>query len=259
MQSYASELGREVTHFAPVRYGHEGWRSKTYRNVKQNEKHITADGVDEALEWLEFCCVGQDADIVMSPVSVGLRNSQGFKGYGVVFSQFEAALLIGGGKCSDFLRRFIIDLNGLLEVGYGLVTLMKGKKYPGVYFNDLTASVYLSPEEKENAKIWESEGSRFKTIVRGAYWGNILSRRHWGHNKARERRLIEALKRHCEENVFWIDDEIVFFCAPFDIADQRVTEKTSNEFTRKLHDIFVENGLEVLGPQPKSKPVLFAL
>lgn len=243
---YAGEFGREVTHFVPDPYDNMRWRSKTYRYIKRNYKHLTQPKVDSILKTLEFYSVGSDNDLLMSPLLISLNNTQKDKNYGTVFMQCQTSVFEDTSEVVDFSRRFIGDVNLIVKIEYGLVCLMRGNKYPGLYFGDLAASTHLTDEEEKNAKVWEKQGSQFQTLVRDVYWGNVLSKAHWGNNSIRKRSLLQRLKRVCEENVFSIDEKSLFFCAPFDILDSIRSQRKLTEFKDQVHKLYENSGIKVL-------------
>jgi len=243
---YASKLSREVTHFAPDRYDNKSWRCKVYRYIKRNHKYLLGKGVDQALRTLAFYSLGDDGDFVMSPWFTSLSNSQSDRLYGTVFMHCQENIFVKVHKDIDFFLHFIEDLNSLVKIEYGLIHLMEGKKYPGLYFGDLPASGYLSKEENHNAKTWEKEGHRFRTIVRDIYWGNVLSKSHWGNDKHKQDYLVARLKNECGDNVFWIDKDTIFFCAPFDISQCVTNQSKFRKFQRNIGSIFADIGTKLL-------------
>ncbi|MHC4758999.1 MAG: hypothetical protein ACYTE8_10110 [Planctomycetota bacterium] len=121
---------------------------------------------------------------------------------------------------------------------------MKGKMYPFAYFEDMPTSAYLTDREREDARIWEKQGSKFKTLVRDVYWGNVISRSHWGKDKEKEQYLLKELGKECKDNVFWIDKETLFFCAPFDICPKDDVKILN--FKKRIYKIFKKCEIEVI-------------
>jgi len=177
---------------------------------------------------------------------VGLRNSQASKGYGTVFMQCRRDLLALLGEGKHFLEKTIRELNSVVKTDYGLVTVMRGNQYPGVYFGDVPASIHLTEEQERNAELWHKEGARFGTLVREVYWGNVLSGSHWRNDRAKEAFLVAELQRECAGNVFRVDEETIFFCAPFDILEWESRTRQMQRFRSRVRRILQNTSIEVL-------------
>jgi hypothetical protein len=242
---YASELSQLLTHFEP-------WPSnnrvlqRPYRYIKRNQDRLKKAITNEAAKGIDFYATGKDGDFIEAPLSFGFVNLKEEKGYGIVTMRCKVNILKKSHTGLHLSHQFIKDMNSLVDVKYGLVHMMQGRKYPGLYFLDSTSSIYLTIQEEKNVERWRKEGSRFESIVRGIYWGNIWSRSHWHNSKAKEKHLMKELEHECQGNVLWINKYTVFFCAPFDISDCKEYQSKLNEFRCRIHKICMNYDIEVL-------------
>ncbi len=177
--------------------------------------------------------------------------------YGTVLIDCALSFLEEHSSQIAFSQHFMNDINSMVDSGYGALIAMPWKKIPTSYFRNST-SYYLEPEEKQEVEIFRREGHRFQTIVRDVYWGNVLSRRHWGNDKAKEEYLLEAIEQECRGNVFWVDENTLFFCAPFGICPQDDAKMLS--FKDRLYKVFDKCEIEVIRahldkyPEPQIEP-----
>ena len=243
---YASELGLEVTHFVSDTYDNDSWRCKTYKYVRRNQNRLAEKGIEQNLRVLDFHYVDKDGDLAMAPLTISMRNRRKNEAFGRVFVQCQQKILCQKIGVVKLLYQLFSDLNHLIRVQYGFVNLMQGNKYPYAYAEGMAVSAYLSDEEELSAKVWEEEGWKFHTAVRRVYWGNVVSKSHWRYDGSREKYLLRNLEEICKGNVFWLNEETLFFCAPFDISD--CTEKTTkfDEFKNHILKLYEDVGIEVL-------------
>jgi hypothetical protein len=143
-------------------------------------------------------------------------------------------------------KQFLLDIKSIVNTGYGIVTAMQEGKYPHDYFRNSASSLYLTPDESKEIEMWRRKGHRFQTMVRNIYWGNVLSRSHWRNNKAKEKYLLTGLQHECGDNVIWIDNNTLFFCAPYDILDYEQDESKKEQFQNNIRSILKDCDIDVL-------------
>ena len=242
---FAGDLGEELTHFElwPL---DENARSRPYRYIKRNEgRFLEACEADLAM-GVDFYSVGKDKDFIEAPLTFGMVDQRRETDYGIIMFHCKLDLLKVSQIGLAFVQELIGDTSSLANIRYGLVDVMQSRKYPGFYFLNSASSIYLTPEEEEDIERWRKQGHRFQTIVRDAYWGNILSKGHWGGDDQRKRRLVRGLQDDCGANILWIDDETLFFCSPVDILDCERKPAEIEAFKRRVLKTFKANGIVVL-------------
>jgi len=252
---YATNLGQLLTHFDFCSID-ENCSSKGYRYIKRNRRKLEEAMKSTNNKGVHFYCVGEDGDFFEAPMGIGILNEEPmavgiaerkFKtDFGVFIFESKLDIVTKQNSLFDFCQTILQDVSSMANVRYGLVTVMQGRKYPGMYFLDSACSTYLSEDEDKEVEIWRKESCRFETIVRKIYWGNVISRSHWGNDKAKEKYLLTKLQHECKGNVFWIDDDTIFFCAPFDISQCVTNQSKFRKFQHNIANIFADIGTELL-------------
>lgn len=267
---YATELGRVLTrfNFCPK---HNRTRCPSLRYIKRNHERLTKGFSDGAYKGITF--YSEDEGVFWSPFYLSLETREplllripGIEditvhyNYGTVLMRYASKLLKGCTAEVDISRDFLRDIESIAEPVYGAVTVMPQEKDPCSYFREHVGTPHLTPEEDHEMKAYHREGHRFQTIMRDIYWGNVITRSHWGNDKAKEQYLLKALENECRGNVHWIDENTLFFCAPFAICPQ--DDPKILDFKKRLYKVLDECEIEVIGahldnyPEPQSEPII---
>lgn len=241
----ANELGLEITHFDPKK-DDNNWKSKAYRYIKRNQNKLTGDYAEEKLKSLSFYSVADNNDFMKSPLILYVSKEEFEKKYNIMNIEIKIDVLINRIKSKEFSRLIVDKSFEIFNTSYGLVHLMEYAKFPGLYFSDMPASTELSDEEKENAKAWGRKGKYYKQLLRDIYWGNIISRSHWNNDKSKEKYIIKSLEYECKGLLYWVNDDVLFFNAPFDITDYENYELNMKSFKQRVKKIFTDCDIEVL-------------
>jgi hypothetical protein len=250
---YATEFGQVLTHFDlwPV---DDKTQTSMLRYIKQNQRLLTEAFNSKNYKGIDF--FSKDKESFWSPFYLSLLTddilSARFLGMGrgdeIIYGTVLMRRLLYSIKERNvqlsISKQFIDDIKSIIHFGYGVVTVMEEKKYPHDYFRNSPSSPALTTDEEREVKIWIREGHRFETIIRDIYWGNVLTKKHWGSDIAKEKYLLKSLEHECQNNIFWIDDETLFFCAPFDICPQDDTKML--DFKERLYKVFDKLEIEVI-------------
>jgi len=246
---FAGEIGQELTHFELWPHD-ENARSKPYRYIKRNEGRFLEACKENLAKGIDFYSLGADKDFIEAPFAFGMADRKNETGYGIVLFHCNLDLLEASHSRFHFGQELLGDISSLADIRYGLVDVMESRKYPGLYFLDSASSIYLTPEEEQDVARWRKEGSRFETVVRNAYWGNILSSGHWGNDPERGRNLVNEIESECGADISWINERTVFFCAPVDILDHKRKRGEIEAFKRRLLQVYKNHDIEVLAGVP---------
>lgn len=265
---YAAHVGRELTHF-------EFWprdnktRCSLLRYIKRNQARLSDESQCSVYKGISF--YSKEKDLFWSPFFISIVKKDQllikmgkmkdvviYDDYGSVIIDCDLNYLKNNNsECIFFSKQFLEDIKVITDLGYGVISAMEVNKYPRDYFRNSPSSPELTYEEEQEVQIWRREGHRFETLVRDIYWGNVLTRKHWGYDEAREQILLDVLKRECGDRVFWIDENTLFFCAPFEICPQNDPKMMA--FKERLYKVFDELGIEVVRahldryPEPKTE------
>jgi len=267
---YATELERFLTHF-------EFWpkdnktRTSVLQYIKRNQKRLTKafnSGIyrgisfyskDEGLFWSPLYLSLVTKEPLLLRIA-GMEDSIVYYDYGTLLMDCKLDYLKDRNtELSIVSKHFLHDIKPVVNLGYGFVTVMQERKYPRFYFINSASSPDLAPKEEQESRIWEREGRRFQTIMRDIYWGNVLTRSHWGNDKAKEEYLLKAIEHECKGNVSWIDENTLFFCAPFDVCTQ--DDPKMLNFKEHMYKVFDKCEIEIIranignypGPQNETK------
>jgi hypothetical protein len=260
---YATELGRVLTHFTFWSHDYK-IDYPTLRYIKRNQGRLTQAFGNELYKGIDFYSLDEGQRFILAPYYISLVTKDSFLlkdigRYGIVLIDCKLDSLKAHTAEVSISREFLNDMKSIVNPRYGAVTVMQWKKIPESYFRNST-SAYLTPEEHQEVKIWEREGCRFETIVRDVYWGNVLTRNHWGNSKAKEQYLLKTIEHECRGNTFWIDENTLFFCAPFDICPQ--DDPRMLDFKERMYKVFDKCEIEVIRahmdnyPEPQIDPII---
>jgi len=252
---HSRDLDLLLTHFDfwPM---DENCKSKGYRYIKRNQSKLKDLIKSTENKGAFFYCVGEDVNYFEAPMAISMLNEEpsavgiskkGFEtDYGIFVFQSKLENVLKNNSVPDLSMRILKDISLSINVKYGIVTVMEGRKYPGMYFYNSACSRYLDDDEEQEVTTWRMEGYRFDSIVRKIYWGNIISPGHWNNDKSKEKYLLTELKHECEGKVFWINDDILFFCAPFDISECETNKPKFQQFQKTIAHILTDIGVELL-------------
>jgi hypothetical protein len=250
----ATKFGKVVTHF---RFWPKDNKThcSSLQYIKRNQKRLihafssgTFKGIDfyskdEKLFWLPLNISFVNKDVYL------LRETKGkerifYDNYGTALIRCRTDYLISLTEGATISKQFVFDLKSIVKPAYGVVTIMQQGKDPCSYFRDYAGTTQLTTEEDKEMKAFYREGHRFETIIRDIYWGNVLTKKHWGNDKTKEKHLLKVLEHECQSNIFWIDGETLFFCAPFDICPQE--DPKMLDFKKRLYKVFDKLEIEVI-------------
>lgn len=266
LHSLARCAGCEPTHMdfrTPDRQGPS--KGRPWRCITRNTNRLMNTIDDSGLSTMDLFHVGADVDFVMSPFSAAVDNPM--SSYEPQTAVIETGNLSGqimvdrvedplghSRQCATVLdvvtRRF--------SVFYGFFHVYYGGKYPGIYFRQGTSSQHLSRAEIQNCKEWGTIGQKRQNLIRGVYWGNLLTQTHWGGSPERRQRLATRLATECGASVCDVSD-MLFFSAPFSLI-RRPAERTHKfdpprdeswerqmvEFRKSCRRVLAEEGVLML-------------
>jgi hypothetical protein len=254
---YSSELGRILTHLTIWTEDYKK-RCPTLKYIKRNQKRITEAFLNRMYNGVDFYSIEDKDMFIGAPFYLSLVTKDSFlqkdMKYGILIMECKLDYLREHTNILKIPNQFLNDIKSIMDPINGTVTVMQRGKMPSFYFRNSMSSD-LTTEEKQEVKIWEREGHRFETIVRDIYWGNVITRKHWGNDKTKEGYLLKAIKQECKENVFWIDENTLFFCAPFEICVQ--DDPKMLDFKDRMYKVFDKLGIEIIRahldryPEPK--------
>lgn len=235
----ANELGMSVSHF-DFRRLDKNVSKNGYKYKHRNLLYFENNG--QLITDLTFYCLDKGEQYFGSRLSITVRVQNKDNRFSVLIFQIDESLLRKHTPdffCYDLLclaRKESADI-------FGLVHVMENDKFPVLYFLDAPYSRELTKGERDEAKIWGTEGRAFGTIVRNIYWGNVITRAHWGNDPKKEKYLLTELQHECQGNVEWIDKDTVYFHAPFGILNY--TEDQMEEYRQRLYKVMENCGIEV--------------
>jgi hypothetical protein len=256
IEKLTQQLNYQITHFGFRRYDGSG-SSRPYKNILRNKKKLFDENSGEDIKQIHIYSCEESIDWFDAPFIVSVVNQYDDRGYNTLVIQSDLLRVELVENIANTIKGIIGDLLSLINSQYGFIDIIPSSKCPAFFYYNGPPSADYAEEEKNAINVWREEGKRFQTIMRDIYWGNILTRSHWGNNKAKEEYLLKAIEHECKENVFWIDENTLFFCAPFEICPQ--DDPKMMEFKERLYRVFDKLEIEVIGvhldryPEPEVK------
>ncbi len=246
----AGEVGLNITHFEYDKYGNINWRNHyVYRHIKRNQNELIKIH-PRLLRSLSFYCVGEDGDYLLSPFSCSMWS------FGVeqtrdkmIYFQFRYDYL--DKICQDLIlhNHLLENINKLALPIYGFVQPIVGKKYPIFFCYGMPNSIHLNESEEADAEIWGNQWNKYTTHIRNVYWGNIITKSHWGDDFSKGRSLFSELEAACSGQITWNGDNMIFFRCPIDIFDLDCKREKFENWRKTIRRILTQYGIEILVPE----------
>lgn len=107
-------------------------------------------------------------------ITICLDNDQTYRPYRRLYVDLPLSRLL---SWRSQISQWIVNMDNLVSIQYGLVTTMLREKIPAIYFSDMQLS-NLSKEEMFNLGLWRKQRQYYAYKVRSVYWGNILGIEH---------------------------------------------------------------------------------
>lgn len=232
-ENIAEKYNRKISHFDFRMHDGTGSR-KGYKFITRNCKYLREEGFNEKVVNLYFYCLNEGEVFFNSPLTFVIKPCHGKKTYGALIVQIHTCLF--SQEISERYFDILSDIRANIGTQYAFVHMMQNDKYPVLYFLDAPYSNKLSDNERKKVENWKQNGYKFPNILRGIYWGNMICRSHWGGDDKKEIYLLTELKHECKENLHWIDQDTLYFQAPFNICLE--DDPKMLDFREKIYKVF---------------------
>lgn len=188
----------------------------------------------------------QNDYMIFSQFQLLLNNSIKEKGYGYVGLQLTSAAFQDSEEIYEFSKEIFKKLASIVNIKQGFIRKFDKKKAPLMYYHDSTSMASLSKAEEEEIENWVANGKQFESLVRGVYWGNLLTDGHFDKSEIRKSHICKQLEQECGSKVYQLNDELVLLCAPEDLARKDVTEKKLRKYIKAVETVLLANEVKLL-------------
>lgn len=222
--------------------GKQDTASKSLRYAKRNVERIHSLLMNLDLYSVNLLAAETGADLTRdAECDIGLSRSHPSpsvcKPYHHFFLQVVPEVLVPVAQRDGlfaFFETLLREVENVMNIRYGLFQPMSSEKRGGLYFANIFTE-HLSQAERLNLHLWLRSNQEYHRKVRGAYWGNLLTRDHLG----RRAKDILAEIEHVvgERNVVEFVEGRYLVAVPTDILRFPATEGEISVFLRAIENI----------------------
>ncbi|MBK8268339.1 MAG: hypothetical protein IPK83_08570 [Planctomycetes bacterium] len=186
-----------------------------------------------------------DSHFMYAPLIIAVRMTEEKPCKGVFVMHVKLDNQLHMQELSGICRSVFDHINGVLGISQGLVHCMRANQYPTLYFDDAPYSPHLSDAEEENVRLWEVSRHHSREVVRGVFWGNLLTSGHWAHSNSKRDAIVADL-RAFNVHLHELSGGRLFFHAPLNLMYLYDKESRFIQYANDVRKILANHGIHTV-------------